>query len=69
MDGRQQEFGDARLLDEVRRRNGAGSAAMVEGIFAAVDAFAHGIDQADDITCIAISRPAAGEKSPISSAV
>jgi sigma-B regulation protein RsbU (phosphoserine phosphatase) len=62
MDARQQEFGDARLLEEAIRRTGAGSEEMVDGIFAAVDAFAHGVEQADDITCIVISRPSAGEK-------
>jgi hypothetical protein len=63
MDARQQEFGDARLLEEAQRRNGAGSTALVDGIFEVVDAFAQNAEQADDITRIVIARPTLGKKS------
>jgi serine phosphatase RsbU (regulator of sigma subunit) len=52
-----QEFGDARLVDEVQSRLGEECATMVDGIFKAVDLFAQDVEQADDITCIVISRP------------
>ncbi len=57
MNDREQEFGNARLIDEVQRRIGEECSTMVDGIFKAVDLFARDVEQADDITCIVISRP------------
>jgi hypothetical protein len=58
-DTRQQDLGDARLLAEARHRIGAACSTMADGIFVAVGAYGHDVEQADDIACFAIARPAA----------
>ncbi len=51
-----EEFGDALLLETLEKRHGASVADLVSSVFDAVDAFAGGEPQADDITCIAVRR-------------
>ncbi len=52
----QEEFGDALLLETLGKNHGASVAALVASVFEAVDDFAGGEPQADDITCIALRR-------------
>jgi sigma-B regulation protein RsbU (phosphoserine phosphatase) len=58
-DGRR--FGAARLQAVVRDLTGTQAADLVEGVVAAVDDWAGGVEQADDITLLAVRRLAAGE--------
>ena len=52
----QEEFGDALLLETLGKNRSASVAELVSSVFEAVDAFAGGEPQADDITCIAVRR-------------
>lgn len=51
-----EEFGDALLLETLGKHRGASVAELVSSVFEAVDVFASGEPQADDITCIAVRR-------------
>ena len=51
-----EEFGDALLLETLMEKREASVAELVSTVFEAVDAFACGEPQADDITCIAVRR-------------
>jgi serine phosphatase RsbU (regulator of sigma subunit) len=62
LDADQQEFGDARLLASLRKAAAAGAHATIDAVERAVDAFAAGAPQADDITLLAVSREASGER-------
>jgi phosphoserine phosphatase RsbU/P len=53
-----EEFGDALLLETLLKNPEATVAELVSTVFEAVDAFACGEPQADDITCIAVRRRA-----------
>jgi phosphoserine phosphatase RsbU/P len=58
-DSEMAEFGEARLDDIFGAAGALPPAALLERVFAAVDAFAQGADQADDIACLIVERPAA----------
>ena len=58
------EFGDALLLESLLKNREASVAKLVSTVFEAVDAFAHGEPQADDITCIAVRRRARPDDAP-----
>ncbi len=51
-----EEFGDALLLETLLKNREASVAELVSTVFEAVEAFACGEPQADDITCIAVRR-------------
>ena len=51
-----EEFGDALLLETLSENREATVAELVSTVFQAVDAFACGEPQADDMTCIAVRR-------------
>jgi phosphoserine phosphatase RsbU/P len=51
-----EEFGDALLLETLLKNREGTVAELVSTVFEAVDAFACGEPQADDITCIAVRR-------------
>ena len=51
-----EEFGDALLVETLLKNREASVAELVSTVFEAVDAFACGEPQADDITCIAVRR-------------
>ncbi len=51
-------FGEERLRSEVARRCPEGPDAVVRGVLEAVDAFAAGTAQADDVTLLALGRNA-----------
>lgn len=51
-DGQDEEFGEARLLEAVRRHRAEGAPALIAGILAAVHGFRRG-EQADDMTLVA----------------
>ena len=51
-----EEFGDSLLLDTLLSNRTSTTTALVSRLFAAVDSFARGEAQADDITCVAIKR-------------
>jgi len=51
-----EEFGEARLVDCVRGAAGLGSAALIDRIMAAIDAFAGDAPQFDDITVMVVRR-------------
>ena len=51
-----EEFGDALLLETLGKNHRASVGELVSSVFEAVDAFAGGEPQADDITCIAVRR-------------
>jgi phosphoserine phosphatase RsbU/P len=53
------EFGEERLLDLLSGAGALPPAELVKQVFVAVDAFAQGADQADDIACLVIERPGA----------
>jgi serine phosphatase RsbU (regulator of sigma subunit) len=53
-----EEFGDEALLSVLRGKQNLASTELVQNVFAAVDAFAAGAEQADDITLVAFRRPA-----------
>jgi phosphoserine phosphatase RsbU/P len=53
-----EEFGDALLLETLGKNHGASVGVLVSSVFEAVDSFAGGEPQADDITCIAVRRRA-----------
>jgi sigma-B regulation protein RsbU (phosphoserine phosphatase) len=60
MDAQGAEFGFHRLADQWARPVLGSSRGAVERVQAAVHAFAAGVEQADDITCVALCRQAAG---------
>jgi phosphoserine phosphatase RsbU/P len=51
-----QEFGDPLLLKTLLRTRNLTAAELVSRLFTAVDSFAQGEEQADDIACVAIKR-------------
>jgi sigma-B regulation protein RsbU (phosphoserine phosphatase) len=51
-----EEFGDARLLDVLRASADVSAEEMVSRVFAAIDAFAGGAPQFDDITMLVVRR-------------
>lgn len=51
-----EEFGDALLIDTLAKIRDLTTAEVVSGIFEAVDSFAQGAEQADDITCLVVRR-------------
>ena len=51
-----EEFGEARLLEVLRDGVGATVGDLVAGVFAAIDAFAGGAPQFDDITMLMVRR-------------
>jgi phosphoserine phosphatase RsbU/P len=51
-----QEFGDTLLLETLLRNRDLTTAEIVSEVFASVDNFAQGEDQADDIACVVIRR-------------
>jgi len=57
-DRRGRRFGDRRLRRALRAGAGSGADAILAGILDAVDAFAGGVPQADDLTMLAIHRVA-----------
>jgi phosphoserine phosphatase RsbU/P len=52
----QQEFGDPLLVETLLSIRNLTAAELVSRVFAAVDGFAQGEEQADDIACVAIRR-------------
>lgn len=54
MNRSKQEFGQARLEDLFRGRPSQSAREAVERVLAAVHAFAEGVEQSDDITCVAL---------------
>jgi len=57
MNLRNEEYGDTRLADALRRGASQSAAALVSGVMADAIAFADGAEQADDITCLAALLP------------
>jgi serine phosphatase RsbU (regulator of sigma subunit) len=51
-----EEFGDSLLLDTLLSNRTSTTTELVSRLFSAVDSFAQGEAQADDITCVAIRR-------------
>jgi sigma-B regulation protein RsbU (phosphoserine phosphatase) len=51
-----EEFGDSLLLDTLLNNRTSTTTDLVSSLFSAVDSFARGEAQADDITCVAIRR-------------
>ena len=51
-----QEFGDASLVETLLANRKSELSDLVATVFAAVDDFADGEEQADDIACVAIRR-------------
>jgi len=52
----EEEFGDPLLVETLLSNRNSTTAELVSRLFAAVDSFAQGEEQADDITCVAIRR-------------
>jgi serine phosphatase RsbU (regulator of sigma subunit) len=50
------EFGDPLLVETLLSTRNLTTAELVSRLFEAVDSFAQGEPQADDITCVAIRR-------------
>jgi serine phosphatase RsbU (regulator of sigma subunit)/anti-sigma regulatory factor (Ser/Thr protein kinase) len=50
------EFGETRLFEALGRAGGLGASGLVGEIFSALQAFTLGVDQSDDITCLAMGR-------------
>ena len=55
----EEEFGDPLLVETLLSNRNSTTAELVSRLFAAVDDFAQGEEQADDITCVAIRRRSA----------
>jgi phosphoserine phosphatase RsbU/P len=53
---RMEEFGDPLLVDTLLSNRGLTTAELIPRLFASVDNFAEGEEQADDITCVVIRR-------------
>jgi sigma-B regulation protein RsbU (phosphoserine phosphatase) len=51
-----EEFGEERLMEILLSNTELPSAQLIDTIIAAVDAFAHGLTQSDDITLVAVRR-------------
>ena len=62
MNPRQEEFGNARLETLLDDAADADAAGLMGQIYAAVDSFADGEEQADDITCLMLRLAPAGAK-------
>ncbi|MGC9456342.1 MAG: ATP-binding SpoIIE family protein phosphatase [Halothiobacillaceae bacterium] len=60
MDAEGVEFGEERLSDEMVACSGASAEAVIDRIFAAVDAYAGAAEQSDDLTALALCRPDEG---------
>jgi len=52
----EEEFGDPLLVETLLSNRNSTTAELVSRLFAAVDDFAQGEEQADDITCVAVRR-------------
>jgi phosphoserine phosphatase RsbU/P len=57
MNARAEEFGEAALAEVLKNQQGVASSRLVSDVFSAVDQFADGAEQADDITLLALKRP------------
>jgi sigma-B regulation protein RsbU (phosphoserine phosphatase) len=55
-DGSDEEFGEARLLDVLASAAGQPSETIIDRIFEAIDAFAGGAPQFDDMTILVARR-------------
>ena len=51
-----EEFGDSLLVESLLSSRNSTVADLISRLFATVDSFAHGEEQADDIACVAIKR-------------
>ncbi len=56
MNASQAEFGEERLMEFMARAQELSAKSLVAGVFSAVEEYAGGVDQSDDITCLAIRR-------------
>jgi sigma-B regulation protein RsbU (phosphoserine phosphatase) len=56
VDARGRRFGQTRLRGVLRAAHGAGPGELLDAIVAAVDSFAAGAEQADDLTLVALRR-------------
>jgi len=56
MNPRAEEFGEPSFVEALLRRRDSSLGEIVSGLFAAVDEFAQGEEQSDDITCLAVRR-------------
>jgi len=56
MNDAKDEFGDARFMDAVQQTRKVPPGQVLQNLFAVVDAFAGGVEQADDIGCLVIDR-------------
>jgi sigma-B regulation protein RsbU (phosphoserine phosphatase) len=56
MNAAKEEFGDARFVNVVRKAANMPPAQLLPALVAAVDEFAQGVEQADDIGCLIIER-------------
>jgi sigma-B regulation protein RsbU (phosphoserine phosphatase) len=56
MNAAKEEFGDARFVNVVRKAAHMPPAQLLTALVAAVDEFAQGVEQADDIGCLIIER-------------
>jgi phosphoserine phosphatase RsbU/P len=56
MNAANEEFGQTRFLEAVKAASGAGPSEAIQGLFTAVDNFADGEEQSDDIGCLIIER-------------
>jgi phosphoserine phosphatase RsbU/P len=56
MNAAKEEFGDARFVNVVRKAANMPPAQLLPALVAAVDEFAQGVEQADDIGCLIIGR-------------
>lgn len=56
MNAAKEEFGEARFIDALTQSAGAAPREMLSTLFAVVDAFAAGVEQADDIGCLIVER-------------
>ena len=50
----EEEFQEERLISSLQNKNKSGANELVQGIFESVQTFTDGIEQSDDITCLAI---------------
>jgi len=55
-DAADEEFGEARLLEVLRASVGQPAQTMIARVFEAIDAFAGGAPQFDDITLLVVRR-------------
>jgi sigma-B regulation protein RsbU (phosphoserine phosphatase) len=57
-DSSNEEFGDQRLIDSLRKTCGSGAAAMADGVFQDLAHFKKGSQFADDVTLLVVRRKA-----------